>query len=164
MAQRRAKTPDLAQRLHGDGQDALGVEYRFVILADGCALFDESIGQDEAAQPQLAGVQPTGVEKVLLHLAAEAADGPLLDGQQQRMMARELPDQLFVQRFGEPRVGHRRRQTASRQLVGCLRHSARRAPKLRIATREPSRTIRPLPIANGSARSGRSIPQPSPRG
>jgi hypothetical protein len=42
--------------------------------------------------------------------------------------------------------------------------SARRVPKDRIATRPPSRIMRPLPISSGTPRSGISTPTPSPRG
>src|SRR5271165_2056771 len=45
-----------------------------------------------------------------------------------------------------------------------LRHSARRAPRLRRATSPPSRTTRALPILSGRGNSGSGDPTPSPRG
>ena len=41
------------------------------------------------------------------NLCAKAADGAFLDGDQNFMLADELPDERFIERLGKPGVRHR---------------------------------------------------------
>ena len=55
-----------------------------------------------------------GHREVLQHMAAEAADRALLDGDQHLVLARQALDQLGVERLGEARIGHRGAEALAR--------------------------------------------------
>ena len=80
------------------------------------------------------------------------------------MVARELPDQIDVERLGEARIGNGGRQPRSGKLVGGLEASCKRPPSDSSATADPSRRTRPLPIGSSTPSRGNATPVPSPRG
>jgi hypothetical protein len=53
-------------------------------------------------------------------MAAKAADGAFLDGNQHLMMSRQLPDQIMVERLGEAGVGNGGGEAGSIQIIGRL--------------------------------------------
>ena len=89
-------------------------------------------------------------------MRAEAADGAFLDGDQHLVLARRAGRiSSRVERLGEARVGdggRTARARRARRRPSALRRAACRATGC--ATREPSRTMRPLPIAQRLAALG----------
>mmetsp|Transcript_34849 Transcript_34849/g.84682 ORF Transcript_34849/g.84682 Transcript_34849/m.84682 type:complete len:610 (+) Transcript_34849:34-1863(+) len=118
-------------RLRGDGggehrllpqQLARGVldepraEPRLLILLPLPRRLDVLVRQHHRPHLELPLVQPAAQREEVQHVVAEAADGALLDGDEDVVLLGELADQLGVERLHPPRVRHRHAHLAVRLL------------------------------------------------
>jgi len=95
----------------GRGQSCL-LAHHFRLI-----LIDEAIGHHLRA-PLEAVIQQAVVGQILQHMAAEAADRTFLDGDENLVILRQLPDEIGIERLHETGVRHRRRKTECRELIG----------------------------------------------
>ena len=65
-----------------------------------------------------AAVEQALMRQEMQHMAGEAADGALLDGDQHLVLARQPADQILVERLGEARIGDRGRKPGGVELLG----------------------------------------------
>ena len=111
----------LAERGQRRRHDRRRIEAGLLVLLRRRGLIDEPVGQDHRPDLQ-AMVEQARRRQILQHVAGEAADRALLDGDQHLVLARQAPDQVGVERLGEAGIGHRGGEALGGQILG--RHQA----------------------------------------
>mmetsp|Transcript_12641 Transcript_12641/g.32016 ORF Transcript_12641/g.32016 Transcript_12641/m.32016 type:complete len:472 (-) Transcript_12641:935-2350(-) len=113
----------LAEQLAHRRDDVGGREARLVELLLLRGRLDELVGQYHRSHAQLAVVERAVEREHVQHVVAEATDAALLDGDEHVVVARQLAQQLHVERLHEARVRHRDAQLPAK--VGVLLQRAR---------------------------------------
>ena len=96
------------------GDDAVPIQTGTRVHRRRRVVIDEDVGQDERTHLE-AVLEQAVLGKQVQDVGTEAADRPFLDRDQDFMLARQALDQVGIERFGKPRVRHRRRQPERRE-------------------------------------------------
>ena len=140
------------------------VEPGLVVLRLWQIVIEEDVGQHHRAD--LDPVIEQSVHRQMIeHLAAEAANRPLLDRDHDLVLAHQPVDEIDVERLGEARIGDRRRQAVSGELLRRLHAFGEPAPKAQQRDRSALAQDPPAPDLKRYPRA-QAIrpPMPSPRG